>query len=196
VTPHARHAYAAHQFALRRGDHRLPEVIDLLVETGDEGNPLLQLMAVLGAAESADLAEAKRLRARWGRTHIRDWASDVAVLLEAEVALHLGDEPEQEMAVVQLLPFRGRQAVLGTPSFSLGAYDELLGRVAEHYGDTVAARQWWLGARQQGRLVGSPHQVALSESHLTRVPEDTAARPRRKRSTTTPPDPGQAAASA
>ncbi|HEX2074932.1 MAG TPA: BTAD domain-containing putative transcriptional regulator [Geodermatophilus sp.] len=184
VTPHARHAFAAHQFTLRRGDHRLPEAVDLLVETGDEGNPLLQLMAVLAAAESGDLTEALRLRRRWGRTHIRDWASDVAVLLEAEVALHLGDEPELEMATVQLLPFRGRQAVLGTPSFSLGAYDELLGRIAERSGDTVAAREWWRAARRQGRLVGSPHQVALAESHLARVPEETATRPRRRRTTT------------
>ena len=80
---------------------------------------------------------------------------------------------------------------------SLGAYDELLGRIAEHHGDTVAAREWWLGARRQGRLVGSPHQVALAESHLARVPEDEAVRPRRKRSTTPPPpEPGPAAASA
>ena len=197
VTPHARDAYAAHQFTLRRGDHRLPEAIDLLVETGDEGNPLLQLMAVLAAAESGDLTEARRLRARWGRTQIRDWASDVAVLLEAECAMLLGDEPEQEMAVIQLLPFRGRQAVLGTPSFSLGTYDELLGRIAERHGDTVAARGWWLAARTQGRLVGSPHQVALADSHLARVPADSATRPRRKRSATAPPsDPGPAVASA
>ena len=181
VTPHARHAFAAHQFALRRGDSRLPEVIDLLVETGDEGNPLLQLMAVLAAAESGDLVEARRLRRRWGRTQVRDWASDVAVLLEAETALLLGDEPEVEVAVVQLLPFRGRQAVLGTPAFSLGAYDELLGRVAEHRGDTVAAREWWQAARRQGQTVRSPHQVALAEAHLERVPESAARRPPRRR---------------
>ncbi|MGY1771805.1 BTAD domain-containing putative transcriptional regulator [Blastococcus sp. SYSU D00813] len=181
VTPHARHAFAAHQFTLRRGDARLPEAIDLLVETGDEGNPLLQLMAVLAAAESGDLTEARRLRRRWGRTQVRDWASDVAVLLEAETALLLGDEPEVEVAVVQLLPFRGRQAVLGTPSFSLGAYDELLGRVAEHQGDTVAAREWWQAARRQGQAVGSPHQVALAEAHLARVPESAARRPARRR---------------
>jgi hypothetical protein len=107
----------------------------------------------------------------------------VATLLQAEVALQIGDEPEIEMATVQLHPFRGRQAVLGTPSFSLGAYDELLGRIAERTGDTVAAREWWLAARRQGRLVGSPHQVALAESHLARVLEETATRPRRKRST-------------
>ncbi|MGY1702099.1 BTAD domain-containing putative transcriptional regulator [Geodermatophilus sp. SYSU D00766] len=181
VTPHSRHAFAAHQFALRRGDGRLPEAIDLLVETGDEGNPLLQLMAVLAAAESGDLHEARRLRARWGRTQIRDWASDVAVLLQAETALHLGDEPEITMATVALLPFRGRQAVLGTPAFSLGAYDELLGRIAEQTGDTVAARDWWTGAREQGRKVGSPHQVALAESHLARVPAEEAHRPPRRR---------------
>ncbi|WP_457011292.1 BTAD domain-containing putative transcriptional regulator [Geodermatophilus sp. SYSU D00965] len=180
VTPHARHAFAAHQFTLRRGDHRLPEAIDLLVQTGDEGSPLLQLMAVLAAAESGDLAEARRLRKRWGRTQVRDWASDVATLLQAEVALQIGDEAEIETATVQLLPFRGRQAVLGTPSFSLGAYDELLGRIAERTGDTVAAREWWTAARRQGRLVGSPHQVALAESHLARVPEETATRPRRE----------------
>ncbi|WP_158579955.1 BTAD domain-containing putative transcriptional regulator [Geodermatophilus marinus] len=181
VTPHARHAYAAHQFTLRRGDHRLPEAIDLLVETGDEGNPLLQLMAVVAAAESGDPAEARRLRKRWGQAQVRDWASDVATLLQAEVALQIGDEPEIEMATVQLHPFRGRQAVLGTPSFTLGAYDELLGRIAERSGDTVAARELWLGAQRQGRLVGSPHQVALAGSHLARVPEEVARRPRRRR---------------
>ncbi|MFW3169790.1 BTAD domain-containing putative transcriptional regulator [Geodermatophilus sp. CPCC 206100] len=183
VTPHAAHAFAAHQFTLRRGDHRLPEAIDLLVQTGDEGNPLLQLMAVLAAAESGDLTEARRLRKRWGRTQVRDWASDVATLLQAEVAVQIGDEPEIEAATGQLHPFRGRQAVLGTPAFSLGAYDELLGRIAERAGDTVAAREWWLAARRQGQLVGSPHQVALADSHLSRLPEDTATRPRRKRST-------------
>ncbi|SHF58120.1 AfsR/SARP family transcriptional regulator [Geodermatophilus nigrescens] len=191
VTPHSRHAYAAHQFALRRGDGRLPEAIGLLVETGDEGNPLLQLMAVVAAAESGDLVEARRLRARWGRTQIRDWASDVATLLQAEAALHLGDEAEITMATVALLPFRGRQAVLGTPAFSLGAYDELLGRIAEQTGDTVAARDWWTGAREQGRRVGSPHQVALAESHLERVPAEGAHRPPRRRRTdrTAPPLP-------
>ncbi|MGR7024821.1 BTAD domain-containing putative transcriptional regulator [Geodermatophilus sp. URMC 62] len=181
VTPHARHAFAAHLFALRRADGRLPEAVDLLVETGDEGNPLLQLMAVLAAAESGDPAEARRLRARWGRTVIRDWASDVAVLLQAETALHLGDEAEVTTATVGLLPFRGRQAVLGTPAFSLGAYDELLGRIAEHTGDTVAARDWWTAAREQGRRVGSPRQVALAEAHLARVPAGTAQRPTRRR---------------
>ena len=61
-----------------------------------------------------------------------------------------------------------------------------------HHGDTVAAREWWRAARQQARLVGSPHQVALAESHLERVPEGEAVRPRRKRTTTPsplPPDP-------
>jgi DNA-binding SARP family transcriptional activator len=169
VTPHARHAFAAHQFTLRRADSRLGDAIALLVETGDEGNPMLQEMAVLAAAESGDLAEARRLRARWGRTTIRDWASDVAVLLQAETALWLGDEPDWASAVGHLLPFQGRQAVLGTPSLSLGAYDELLGRIAERRGDLTAARAWWTAARDQGHLVGSPHQVALAESHLARV---------------------------
>ncbi|MGZ4547404.1 MAG: BTAD domain-containing putative transcriptional regulator [Blastococcus sp.] len=169
VTPHARHAYAAHQFALRRADHRLGDAIDLLVETGDEGNPMLQEMAVLAAAESGDLAEARRLRARWGRTLVRDWASDVAVLLQAESALWLGNERDWAGAVETLLPFQGRQAVLGTPALTLGAYDELLGRIAERRGELEEARRWWSAAREQGHLVGSPHQVALAESHLARV---------------------------
>jgi hypothetical protein len=177
VTPHARHAYAAHQFTLRRADGRLDEVIPLLVETGDEGSPLLQEMAVLAAAESGDHGEARRLRARWGRTLIRDWASDVAVLLQAESALQLGDEPEWASAVQALLPYRGRQAVLGTPALSLGAYDELLGRIAERRGDLPAACEWWQSAREQGVLVGSPHQVALADSHLARV--DGVPTPRR-----------------
>ena len=154
----------------RRADHREAAALPLLVETGDEGNPLLQEMAVLAAAESGDVAEARRLRARWGRTLVRDWASDVAVYLQAESSLWLGDEPEWACAAESLLPYRGRQAVLGTPSLSLGAYDELLGRIAERRGDTDGARRWWTAAREQGGLIGSPHQVALAESHLARVP--------------------------
>jgi DNA-binding SARP family transcriptional activator len=169
VTPHARHAFAAHQFTLRRADHRLDRAIPLLVETGDEGNPMLQEMAILAAAESGDLAEARRLRARWGRTHIRDWASDVAVLVQAENALHLGDEPDWADAYEQVLPFAGRQAVLGTPALSLGSYDELLGRIAEQRGDLLGARRWWHAAREQGGRVGCPHQVALADSHLARI---------------------------
>ncbi|SFF65378.1 AfsR/SARP family transcriptional regulator [Blastococcus tunisiensis] len=171
VTPHARHAYAAHQFTLRRADGRQGEVVPLLVETGDEGSPLLQEMAVLAAAESGDVGEARRLRTRWGRTPIRDWASDVAVLLQAESALWLGDDPDLTSAAESLLPYRGRQAVLGTPSLTLGAYDELLGRLAERRGDLDAARCWWRSAREQGVLVGSPHQVALADAHLARVTE-------------------------
>jgi hypothetical protein len=169
VTPHARHAFAAHQFTLRRADGRLGEVHDLLVDTGDEGNPLLQEMAVLAAAESGDHAEARRLRRRWGRTHIRDWASDVAVLVQGETALLLGDEPEQDAALEQLHVFAGRQAVLGTPALTLGSYDELLGRYCEHRGDLVRARRWWSAAREQGRRVGSPRQVALADAHLARA---------------------------
>jgi hypothetical protein len=169
VTPHARHAFAAHQFTLRRADSRLDTILGLLVECGDEGSPLLQEMAVLAAAESNDLAEARRLRARWGRALVRDWASDVAVLVQAESALRLGAEPEWAAAVEAVLPYRGRQAVLGTPALSLGAYDELLGRIAERQGDLTAARDWWTAAREQGVLVGSPHQVALAESQLARV---------------------------
>ncbi|MGY1837059.1 BTAD domain-containing putative transcriptional regulator [Blastococcus sp. SYSU DS0510] len=169
VTPHARHAYAAHQFTLRRADHRQGETLPLLVETGDEGNPLLQEMAVLAAAESGDLAEARRLRARWGRTLVRDWASDVALYLQAESSLWLGDERDWASAAESLLPYRGRQAVLGTPALTLGAYDELLGRIAERLADQDGARRWWTAAREQGALVGSPHQVALAESHLRRV---------------------------
>jgi hypothetical protein len=38
--------------------------------------------------------------------------------------------------------------------------------------------------------------VALAEAHLARVPEDKVTRPRRKRTTSPPADPGPAAATA
>lgn len=169
VTPHARHAWAAHQFTLRRAERRLDAVLDLLVETGDEGSPLLREMAVPSAAEAGDAGEALRLRRRWGRTEVRDWASDVAVLLQAETALLLDDEPEWDVAVAALLPFHGRQAVLGTPAFSLGSYDELLGRFAEHRGEPAAAERWWHAAQAQARRVGSPHQLARASEGLSRL---------------------------
>ena len=193
VTPHARHAYAAHQFTLRRADSREGDALPLLVETGDEGSPLLQEMAVLAAAESGDLAEARRLRARWGRTLVRDWASDVALYLQAESSLWLGDEPAWAAATESLLPYAGRQAVLGTPSLTLGAYDELLGRIAERRGDRAAARGWWSAAARQGRQVGSPHQVALAESHLARVPGEPPV-PVTAPAPSSSPGPGSAAA--
>jgi hypothetical protein len=186
VTPHARHAFAAHQFTLRRADHHLADAIPLLVATGDEGSPLLQEMAILAAAESGDLAEARRLRARWGRTLVRDWASDVAVLVQAENALHLGTEEEWAAAFESLLPYAGRQAVLGTPSLSLGSYDELLGRICEKRGDLLGARRWWTSARDQGGRVACHHQVALAQSHLDRLPGEAMPRPRGPRPTAQP----------
>jgi hypothetical protein len=74
--------------------------------------------------------------------------------------------------------------VLGTPALSLGAYDELLGRIAERRGDLDGARRWWISARDQGVLVGSPHQVALTDSHLARV--DGVPRQRTVESVRTP----------
>ncbi|WP_166521297.1 BTAD domain-containing putative transcriptional regulator [Modestobacter roseus] len=169
VTPHARHAWAAHQFTLRRPEGRLDTVLDLLVETGDEGSPLLREMAVIAAAESGAPDEARRLRRRWGRSAVRDWASDVVVLLEGESALLLDDPRAWEAALTALAPFRGRQAVLGTPAFSLGSYDELMGRLVERCGDLPAAVESWRAAARQGRAVGSPWQVSTAERHLARV---------------------------
>ena len=170
VTPHARHAYAAHQFTLRRADARQADAIPLLVETGDEGSPLLQEMAVLAAAESGDLAEARRLRARWGRTLMRDWASDVAVLPAGGVGAVAGRRAG--------LGGGGRVAA-ALPRAAGGARDAVahagrLRRAARP--DRRAPRRprrppatWWQAAREQGVLVGSPHQVALAASHLARV---------------------------
>ena len=59
--------------------------------------------------------------------------------------------------------------MLGTPPLSLGSYDELLGRFAERRGDLGEAGRRWRAACEQGRLVGSPHQVALADTHLARV---------------------------
>jgi hypothetical protein len=143
-------------------------------------------MAILAAAESGDLAEARRLRARWGRTHVRDWASDVAVLVQAENAVHLGDDADRAAAIASLLPYAGRQAVLGTPSLSLGSYDELLGRLCERCGDLAGARRWWLAARDQGARVACHHQVALAQSHLDRVSGDGIPAPRGSEPTAQP----------
>ena len=89
--------------------------------------------------------------------------------MSVSTALLLDDEPEWDAAVVSLMPFHGRQAVLGTPAFSLGSYDELLGRFAEHRGDTAAAARWWHSAQVQARRVGSPHQLARATAGLSRL---------------------------
>ena len=81
----------------------------------------------------------------------------------------LDDEPEWDAAVSSLLPFAGRQAVLGTPALSLGSYDELLGRFAEHRGDPAGAARWWHAAQTQARAVGSPQQLRRAAEGLSRL---------------------------
>ena len=186
VTPHARHAYAAHQFTLRRADGRLGETIPLLVETGDEGSPLLQEMAVLAAAESGDLgrgpaaagAVGPHADPRLGQRRRRPPAGGVGAVAGRRAGVGLGGGG-------RCSPTAGGRRCSGRRPCSLGAYDELLGRIAERRGDLAAAREWWQSAREQGVLVGSPHQVALADAHLARVPAVPAPR-RRLRPGTTP----------
>ena len=157
VTPHARHAYAAHQFTLRRADARLADAIPLLVETGDEGSPLLQEMAVLAAAESGDLAEARRLRTRWGRTLVRDWASDVAVYLQAESALLAGRRAGAgRRRSSRCCPTAGGRPCSGRRRSRLGAYDELLGRIAERRGRPRGGPRVVAGGPRAGRARSAP----------------------------------------
>ena len=93
--------------------------------------------------------------ARWSATG----PATSPLYLQAESALWLGDEPEWAAAAESLLPYRGRQAVLGTPSLTLGAYDELLGRIAERRGDLGGAR---------AVVAGRPASRACWSAHRTR----------------------------
>ena len=150
--------WAVHQYTFRRREGRLADVLDLLVDAGDTGVPMLRSIAVLAAAQAGDLAEARRLQRRWPTELPRDWTTDALLVTRAWTALCLGGDLDEAYAA--LLPYAGRQVVVGTATACWGSYDAVLARLAAARGQDELARAHRAAAAEQGRAVGSPWQVA------------------------------------
>ncbi|GAA2355924.1 BTAD domain-containing putative transcriptional regulator [Dactylosporangium salmoneum] len=151
---------ALHEFTFRRRDGRLADVLDLLVDGGDLDVPLLQAVAVLAVAEAGDRDEARRLRRRWPEVTPQDWTTDSFLAVRGWLALAL--DGDLAAAYRELLPYRGRQIVVGTATSCWGSYDAVLARLAAAQGDPAAAAAHWSDAARAGEQVGSGWQVELA----------------------------------
>jgi tetratricopeptide (TPR) repeat protein len=149
--------WALHQFTFRRREDRLADALDLLVDGGDLDVPLLQHVAVLAAAELGDRDEARRLRRRWPKAMPQDWTTDSLLAVRGWLALALDGDVEH--AYRELLPYAGRQIVVGTATACWGAYDTLLGRLAEARGDSDTATAHLRDAVHHGERVSSAWQA-------------------------------------
>lgn len=172
-------SWGLHRFTVERRAGRPGESLALLVELGDQGIPLLQTLAVVAAAESGDLAQARRLRARWPQRVPRNWTTDALLVARAWVALALGpggagadDDPAAgpgvDAAYADLLPLRGRQVVVGSATACWGSYDLVLAELALARGDHGAAAAHADDARAVGQALRSPWQVRDAEALLAR----------------------------
>ena len=159
--------WAVQQYTFRRREGRLADVLDLLVDAGDSGVPMLRTIAVLAAAEAGDLAEARRLSRRWPTDLPRDWTTDALLVARARLAVVLGGDLDEAYAA--LLPYAGRQVVVGTATACWGSYDAVLARLAAARGQDELAAAHRQRAAEQGRAVGSPWQVADAERELARL---------------------------
>ncbi|GGC18355.1 BTAD domain-containing putative transcriptional regulator [Cellulomonas carbonis] len=151
---------ALHRFTFRRREGRVGEVLDLLVDGGDMGVPLLQSVAVLAAVEAGDPEEARRLRRRWAPALPQDWTTDAHVVVRAWLELRTG--ADVDASYLELLPLSGRQVVVGTATAVWGPYDAVLADLAAARGDEAAARMHRERALAHGRRLGSPWQSGLS----------------------------------
>lgn len=160
----ARMCQVLHEFTFRRREGRPGDAVDALVEVGNQGVTLVQAMAVIAAAEAGDLDGARRLRARWPQPLVTDWTTDSLIVARAWVGLLLGDDVSS--AYADLLPYRGRQVVVGTANAAWGSYDAVLSDLATALGDHAAAVEHARAALACGRAVRSPWQVRGAQARL------------------------------
>ncbi|MCU1677168.1 MAG: hypothetical protein JWM93_1926 [Frankiales bacterium] len=117
----------------------LADVVDDSV-SNEGGIAVQRAMAVAAVAECGDLADARRLYARWQDTSAGDWSYDAFVGLWSEVTALLETEDVDRM-YAELLPLPGRHIVAGTATAYWGSFDAMLGRLALARGNDTPRRR-------------------------------------------------------
>jgi DNA-binding SARP family transcriptional activator len=153
--------WALHQFTFRRHDGNIDTALPILVDS-NYGSPLLQSMAVLLAAESGDLVQARRLRRRWPSAWPEDWTTDLLGVVEGWLALAMQGDVQRWYD--ELLPYSGRLIVVGAATSYWGSYDGLLARLAEARGDKAGAANHLRWGIELCDRVGAAETPLLRES--------------------------------
>jgi hypothetical protein len=113
-------------FTARRGQSRVAEVVDDLVEHAED--PMfrpLRPSAVLAVVESGDPDRARELIARWGTDIPHDWSTDFAVAQWALVSARLGVPDRARMAAL-LEPYADWFVTSGTGGACWGSARPIL----------------------------------------------------------------------
>jgi DNA-binding SARP family transcriptional activator len=152
----ARFCLACIVYTVARARGRVGDALATLVDAADLDVPLVHDLAVLTAAESGDRAEALRLRRRFPARTPDDWTTDALLVVRGQLALAL--EGDVAAAYADLVPYAGRQVVIGTAGGVWGAYDGVLERLARALGDTAAADAYRTAYVAAADRLGSPWQ--------------------------------------
>ncbi len=143
--------YTAQLFARRREQGRLPEMVPLFTEILERypGMPIFRCWLALAYLQAGQADAAASLLAKLCADHCATlpwdqlWLGAIATLAELAVAIH--DRTTAALLYELLLPFGGRNVMVGVP-ISLGAVALYLGELAACCGDHLAAERHYADA--------------------------------------------------
>ncbi|TDC68193.1 hypothetical protein E1200_12475 [Actinomadura sp. GC306] len=147
-------------FTCRRGQGRVPEMLDELVAAaGEPGLVPLRPVAVLAAVEADRPGLARELIGRWGTEMPDDWVADFLIPVWGLVAARLGT-PDPRDLYRRLVPYADTFVVAGMGTACWGSAHLVLAELAGRLGDREAAR----AHAHQGDIAHKRHWLSHSPS--------------------------------
>ena len=143
-------------FTCRRGQGRVPEILDELVAAAGEPHLVpLRPVAVLAAVEAGRPALARELIDRWGTAVPDDWIADFLIPVWGLVAARLGTPAPRDL-YDRLLPYADQFVVAGMGTACWGSTRLVLAELARRLDDPDAAREHFGAALEAHRRHGLP----------------------------------------
>ncbi|MBW0117853.1 AfsR/SARP family transcriptional regulator [Pseudonocardia abyssalis] len=156
------------RMTVRRGQGRLDEVVNELVDGTTNDFPVLRPVALLALVELGDADGARRLLARTEVDIPVDWSTDFLRCAWGEVAAALG-APDPARLYRELLPQSAELVVAGTANAAWGSVHGVLGRLAARTGDVAAARTHLTEAVRVDTAVGAWPWADRARADLVRL---------------------------
>jgi DNA-binding CsgD family transcriptional regulator/tetratricopeptide (TPR) repeat protein len=179
--------YGIHLFTIRREQGRLAEIAPLVrLVSGDGsadatwGPALAALLAGVGMTDAARV-ELERLSAD-GFASVPPGPLRLGALgFLADACDAVGDPRLAALVHEQLLPFEGRNVIVGEAVVCYGAADRFLGSLARLMGDGAAARRHLDAALELNEKLGAATWLAHTRFELARVLLESGEEPRARR---------------